>query len=397
VSIAYFDCFSGAGGDMIVAALLDAGADAEALHSAIAALQLRGYDLEVTRVQRAGLAATRFDVRLHADHAQPHRHLKDILAILEGTTLPPAVRQRAADVFTRLAEAEATVHGTTPDRVHFHEVGAVDAILDVVGALLALDLLGVTRVVCSPLVVGSGTVRCAHGLLPVPAPATALLIHGVPISGSEASGELLTPTAAAILTTIAEGYGSLPPMTIRSVGYGAGARDDPSRPNVLRVLLGDEAPAGGNDLVVLLETNLDDVTPACVAHCMERLLEEGALDAFAIPVHMKKSRVGLLLSVLARPADEERLRRIVFSETGTLGIRRRAVERNTLDRRYEEVATPYGTIRVKVGTAPGVCTAAPEFEDCRRAAKEHGVALRTVMDAARSEWARRPSDPASRA
>lgn len=390
MNIAYFDCFSGAGGDMIVAALIDAGADVEALKKGLSALKVGGYDLSIERVTKQGLAATRFHVQLDADAPQPQRHLRHVLEILNSSALSEGVRDKACRVFERLAEAEAAVHGTTVEKVHFHEVGAVDAIIDVVGAVLALELLGVDRVVCGPMVTGSGTVTCEHGTLPVPAPATAKLLEGVPISSCDEIGELTTPTGAAILTTLAHHFGPLPSMTLKTLGYGAGMREGRGRPNVLRVILGESADEANDvDQIAVLETNLDDATPQVVGHCMEKLMAAGALDVYVVPIHMKKWRTGILLTVLCTLEQSATMERILFTETPTFGIRARIVRRLILKRRLEMVATQFGDIRMKVGERDGVVTASPEFEDCRAAALKHGVALREVIAAANAVWARR--------
>lgn len=401
MTLAYFDCFSGAGGDMIVASLIDAGADIAALQHGLAGLGVGGYALTIEPVKKQGFAATRFHVALEDEKHQPHRHLKDVLKIIDSAAnLSTKVKENAGRIFRRLAEAEAAVHGTDINKVHFHEVGAVDAILDVVGACLALELLGVTRVVCSPIPTGSGTVICSHGVMPVPAPATAELLKGVPIATTDEVGELTTPTAAAILTTLAESFGPIPAMTVRATGYGAGTRDGRTCPNVLRVWIGDPAsvasaieydrPAGTVPLeldeVVVLETNLDDATPQVVAYCIERLLTGGALDAFAVPIQMKKSRPGLLLTAIAEAARVGELERILFTETPTFGIRRHRTQRTKLARRHVSVSTPFGEIRVKVGEGAGASTATPEFDDCLAAAKRSGAALRDVMEAARSAF-----------
>jgi uncharacterized protein (TIGR00299 family) protein len=386
--VAYFDCFNGAGGDMIVASLLDAGADAAALREGLAGLGLSGYTLAIERINKQGLAATRFHVALDATTHQPHRHLKHIVEIIDAANLPHRVRDRAKRIFTRLAEAEARIHGATIEKVHFHEVGAVDAIVDVVGAVFALELLGVERVACSPIPVGSGAITCAHGVMPVPAPATAELLKGVPIAACDETGELTTPTAAAVLTTLATEFGPMPAMKTASIGYGAGTRDGQKRPNVLRVLIGDAAPTAGADVdqVMLLETNLDDATPQTIGYCVEQLFSAGALDVWTQPILMKKQRSGVLLSVLCSPGDAAKMERIMFVETPTFGVRRRLVERAILKRRHETVATPFGEIHMKIGEREGVTTATPEFEDCRAAALEHGVALREVIAAADAAW-----------
>lgn len=285
-----------------------------------------------------------------------------------------------------MAEAEAKVHGTSVENVHFHEVGAVDSILDIVGAVCALELLSVDSVFCSPIPTGSGVVHCAHGVMPVPAPATAELLTGVPLATCDESGELTTPTAAAVLTTLAESFGPLPAMTIGAIGYGAGSREGQTRPNVLRVLVGEAAESGDTDEILVLETNVDDASPEVVGYCMERLMAAGALDVYAVPIHMKKWRTGVTLSVLCEHARAPDLERIMFAETTTFGVRRYGVLRSTMQRRVETVSTPYGDIRVKVGERSGVVSVGPEFEDCREAARRHSVALRTVMTAAQSAW-----------
>lgn len=386
MKVAYFDCFSGAAGDMVVGALLDAGAPRDALVAQLDGLGVGGYALTIDEVTKQGISATRFDVTLTDQAHQPHRHLEDVYKILNDAKIGDSVRSKAKAIFRRLAEAEALVHGTTVDRIHFHEVGAVDAIVDVVGSACALEMLGVDRVACSALRVGSGTVKCAHGVLPVPAPATLELIKGVPFSGGEEEGELLTPTGAAVLTTLSDSFGPMPPMRVDSIGYGAGSRDGAHGPNVLRVLIGEADATAECDRVTVLETNIDDATPEAVGHCIERVLAEGALDAYVVPITMKKSRPGMLLAVLAPAERVEAVERIVFAETGTLGIRRHEATRTKRQRRVKPVETPYGTIGMKVGVGAGVETASPEYEDCRKAAGEHNVSLRTVMDAARAAW-----------
>lgn len=390
MNIAYFDCFSGAGGDMIVAALIDAGTDSDALRKGLSALKVGGYGLSIERVTKQGLAATRFNVELDAKTPQPHRHLRHVLEILKSSALSEGIRDKACRVFQRLAEAEAAVHGTTVEKVHFHEVGAVDAIVDVVGAVLALELLRVDRVICSPIPTGSGTVTCEHGVLPIPAPATVRLLHGVPLAACDEVGELTTPTAAAVLTTLSSTFGPIPAMTLTAVGYGAGSREGRTRPNVLRVLIGEGVEEHGDiDQIVMLETNLDDVSPEVIGYCTERLLGEGALDVYTVPIQMKKQRPGVVLTVLCEMGKVPAMERILFAETPTFGIRRRTVERTKLRRRFETVATPFGDIRMKVGERDGVVTASPEFEDCKAAALKHGVALREVIAAANAAWARR--------
>jgi len=391
--MAYFDCFSGAGGDMIVGSLIDAGADASKLMVALKGLDVVGYTLAIEKTKKQGFAATRFDVRLDSAEKQPHRHLKHVVAIIEAARLDEGVKRKAIRVFERLANAEAAVHGTTIEKVHFHEVGAVDAIIDVVGAVVALDLLGVEEIACSPIPVGSGTVRCSHGIMPVPAPATAELLKGVPIAATDEAGELTTPTAAAVLTTLAGRFGAVPEMKLKQVGYGAGTRDGTTRPNVLRVLIGSPVSTldADTDEVTVLETNLDDASPQVVAHCMDRLLAAGALDVYSVPIQMKKTRSGILLAVICETPRAAELERLIFAETPTFGVRRHTVRRTKLRRRHETVSTPFGSIRMKIGESDGQLTATPEYEDCRMAAEGHQVALRTVLDAARKAWGGRSS------
>lgn len=390
MSMAYFDCFSGAGGDMIVAALLDAGADAEALRRGIARLRLDGFTIGIEKVKKQGFAATRFQVVLDSAHKPTHRHLKHVREIINAGDLSPRVRDLSLRTFERLAEAEAKVHGSTVEKVHFHEVGAIDSIVDVVGAALALESLGIQRVICSALPTGSGTVTCEHGVMPVPAPGTAELIRGVPIAPCDEPGELLTPTAAAVLTTVAEGFGLMPAMLVRGVGYGAGTRDGHTRPNLLRVFVGEARGGDANgvkaDRVEVLETNLDDASPQAIAHCVDRLLAAGALDAFATPIQMKKSRPGVMLTVLCDPSNSATMEAIIFRETPTLGVRRSIMERSVLPRRSETVSTPFGKIRVKIVERLGRQTVAAEYDDAHAAAITHDVALQEVQLAAQEAW-----------
>ena len=377
MKVAYWDCFAGASGDMILGALVDAGLSPDDLRERLSALHLPGWQLNIQRVVKHGLAATSVEVQTGSDHAE--RSLADIEALLARSTLPEADRSLALRIFRRLAEAEARVHGTSPESVHFHEVGAVDAIVDVVGAVSGLSLLGIERVYVSPLPLGRGFVRAAHGLLPLPGPAVVELLRGVPVTGVEAEGETVTPTGAAILTTLAASYGSPPAFTLRSVGYGAGRREA-EYPNVLRLLIGEMADEAETEWLVLLETNIDDLNPQVYDHLMNRLFGAGALDAWLTPVQMKKNRPGVLVSVLCQAAGEARLADILFRETTTLGLRRQTVERRRLPREIREVQTRYGAARVKVAFADGrVLRAAPEYEDCRRLAEANGVPLRQVL------------------
>ena len=382
MTLAYFDCFAGSGGDMIVAALIDAGADLEAIRAEIGKLGVPGVRLEAEPVRRCGMAARHF--RVHDDaHDHAHRHLGDIVALIDAASLPERAADRARRVFRRLAEAEAAVHGIGVQEVHFHEVGAVDSIVDIVGACVALELLGVDRVICSPIAVGSGWIQCDHGRLPVPAPATARLLVGAPTRGTDIAGEATTPTAAALLTTLAESFGPMPSMHVAAVGCGAGTRDSEQLPNVLRVFLGEPDGAGGADTVIELSANLDDCTGEVLGATIEKLLAAGCLDAWATPAVMKKSRPAWVLSALCSPADAAEAERLIFTETTTFGVRRRTCTRTKLLRRHETVETPYGPVRIKLGERDGrAVTASPEFEDCRRAAEAHHVSVRHVMAAA---------------
>ncbi len=381
MTMAYFDCFAGAGGDMIVGALLDAGADFESLRSHLLKLPVGEVRLSHEKVRRGGIAGTQFHVETHDHHH--HRGLKEILGLIEGAGLPGRVVNRARRIFQRLGQAEAKVHGIDVQEVHFHEVGAVDSILDIVGACVAMELLGVEEVRSSELPTGSGFVRTAHGVLPVPAPATAELLAGARIARTEIAGEALTPTAAAILTTLSPTFGPPPGMELSAVGYGAGTRDPADMPNLLRVLIGRGEDEGDCDAVVELACNLDDCSGQVLSAAMEELFLAGCLDAWAAPIHMKKSRPAYLLSVLCAPADVEKMEDVLFRETTTLGIRRHAAQRTKLSRRVETVETRYGPIRVKVGTRKGTLrTAGPEYADCRAAAQAHHVSLREVMQAA---------------
>jgi uncharacterized protein (TIGR00299 family) protein len=385
---AYFDCFSGIAGDMTVAAMLDAGLDFERLRSELAKMHLHGYRLERSTVQRSAISGTHFKVITedepsdHDGHHHHGRHLSDIEALINDSGLADEVKRNAVAVFRRLGEAEAKVHDVPVERIHFHEVGAVDSIVDIVGACIGLHALGVTRFTASPLPVGHGFVRTAHGLMPVPAPATAELCRDIPTYPVDVDGELVTPTGAALLATLADGFGPPPPMTGARIGYGAGARDLGERPNLLRLYLFDEAAASGwetRDLTVL-ETNIDDLNPQVYDWALERLFAAGALDVWLTPIQMKKNRPAVTLSVLCEPGDREAMLGILARETTTLGVRVSTVQRYALPREMRNVATPYGDIRVKVARLPGGGKKAhPEYEDVRRAAETHGVPLSEVL------------------
>jgi uncharacterized protein (TIGR00299 family) protein len=382
MTIAYFDCFAGAAGDMIVGALLDAGASFAALQAELAKLGLPGYQLQTAAVQRGGLGGTHFQVEL-AEHDHHHRRLAEILEMIDRAGLSPAVAANAKTIFQRLGEAEAKVHRVSVQDVHFHEVGAVDSIVDIVGACVAFDLLNVDEVYCSPIPCGSGTIDCAHGKLPVPAPAVAAMLVGGKLAADPLTGEVTTPTGAAILTTLAKSYGPLPAMDIQAVGYGAGSRDAGDVPNLLRVFIGAKSDSGDADTVVELSANLDDCTGEIVGATLAALMDMGCLDAWATPIYMKKNRPAFLLSALCSPADAAAVEEAIFLQTTTFGVRRRACTRSKLHREHHTVETPYGPVRVKLGLRRGqVVTAAPEFSDCQSAAASHHLSVREVMAAA---------------
>jgi pyridinium-3,5-bisthiocarboxylic acid mononucleotide nickel chelatase len=390
--LAYLDCSSGVSGDMFLGACLDAGLDAETLLAELAKLPLGAYEFKPERVRRAGLAGTHIEIT--APGNQPHRHLAPIEQMIESSALSATVKDRSRRIFRRLGEAEARLHDQPIEKVHFHEVGAVDAILDIVGACVALELLGIEELCASPLNVGSGRVTASHGSLPVPAPATAELLRGIPMYSSGVEAELVTPTGAAIVSTLARGFGPLPPMRVDRIGYGAGARDLPGHPNLLRLLIGERAPNAeprtanpDGDVVAVIETSVDDMSPEVYGYLVERALAAGALDITCAPIEMKKNRPGLEIRLLARPEQAETLADLVFAETTTLGLRISTAERRVLERQLVSVATSYGDIRVKVGRRNGrVLNAAPEYEDCRKAAMENGVPLKEVMQAAQAAF-----------
>ena len=383
--IGYFDCFCGAAGDMILGALVDAGCPLPALQETVAALKLPGVSLSAEKVDQKGIAAMRVTVAVGPEPRKKHRHLPEIVSIIDRAGLKPRVADGAKTIFGRLAEAEATVHNTAVEKVHFHEVGAADAIVDIVCACAGLALLKIERVICSPIPTGRGTVTCEHGIMPIPAPATTLLLEGVPLADCDEPGELTTPTGAAILTTLANRFGPLPPMCIEAAGYGAGTRTGRTRANFLRLIIGetDAQESRETDAVCLLEAQVDDATGQVVAYACERLLEGGALDVYVVPIIMKKGRPGQLLTVLCRPDDVAALEAVMFRETTTLGIRRHACQRTKLARELVSVETRYGPIRVKVASRAGAMLRAwPEYEDCAAAARGAGVSLRDVQQAA---------------
>jgi len=383
MNVLYLDCQAGISGDMTVAALLDVGVPLEYLESELAKLPLRtdSYRLSATATQRHGISALKFDVTVSEQHT--HRHYSDIIALIFASSLPERVKEVSFRIFRRLAEAEATVHGVSLEAVHFHEVGAIDSIVDIVGVAICLDFLKIERICASSLPLCSGFIECEHGLLPLPAPATAELLRGLPIHGSIGPGERVTPTGAALVAALADSFGAPPDMTIEKIGTGAGGREFPELPNILRAFSGTSHPVKGSDRMVVIEANIDDSTPEVLGYALERLLAEGAADAWFTPIQMKKCRPAVLLSILSHPDDVEKLARTVFQETTAIGLRSYQVARQILERRIEERQTSFGTVRYKV-SAYGE---KPEFEDCRRIARETGLALRDVLRTLQKEVA----------
>jgi pyridinium-3,5-bisthiocarboxylic acid mononucleotide nickel chelatase len=439
--IAYLECFSGMSGDMFMGALVDAGVPAHVFEETVAALGV-GAELKISRVVRSGISATKVEVYVdgekdlpreeywegreqhfhphsggghepeheHHEHSHshpgemrtepalslpkgasaPHEHprgLSEIRQIISATSISESAKKTAINIFEALGRAEAKIHGTSIESVHFHEVGAVDAIVDIVCAAVGAEELGVDEIICSPLNVGGGVMKCAHGTFPVPAPATVELLKDAPVYSSGLQAELVTPTGAAIVKTLASRFAAFPEMKIDKSGYGAGSRDFPGHPNVVRLTVGEAASTlaakTASETITVLEANLDDLNPQVFGYVMDLLLEEGALDAFGMPVQMKKNRPGMLLTVLCKPEDAGKLAQLIFTETTTLGVRRRDEMRQTLARRWESVGTPWGEVRIKIASMNGTVTSyAPEYEDCRRIAAEHHVPLKTVMSGA---------------
>lgn len=382
MKIAYIDCIAGASGDMLLGALVDAGLPFETLQAQLARLNLPGFTLTCRRVDKLGFSATKIDVQVADD--VPARHLPEIEALVRQSDLPPHIIEVAVTQFYRLGEVEAGIHGTSLDHVHLHELGGIDTIVDVVGVLLGLETLGIQQVIVSPLPLGRGFVKGAHGQIPLPAPATLALLKGVPITGSDIEKELVTPTGAVLLTGLAADFGPIPAMTLEAIGYGAGGRDLPI-PNLVRVLIGEQATRGtaAQETLSVLETNIDDLNPEFYEHVMARLFAAGALDVFMSPLQMKKNRPATLLRVLCAPQQAQTLMTILFAETSTLGVRELAITRHRLAREIRQVDTAFGPVRVKIATlVGGQRKAAPEYEDCRQLAESAAVPLRDVYRAA---------------
>jgi uncharacterized protein (TIGR00299 family) protein len=381
--VAHFDCFSGISGDMVLGAVIDAGVPVEAIRSVLDSLGLP-ISLEVEHVKRCGFAATKATIR--ARDEEDYRFLPDIEAIVAKGALSAKQRELALAIFRKVALAESTAHGMPLERVHFHEVGALDSIADIVGGAVGLDLLGVEKFTSSPIPTGTGSVKAAHGIMPVPTPGTLELLKGVPLAASKVEFELTTPTGAAILTSVVTAYTASPAMTVERVGHGAGTKDFLDRPNILRLMVGKANPSTmgspETDTVAVLETNIDDAAPEIIGYCIERLFAAGALDVFTMAIQMKKSRPGVLLTVICEPGKVAELEVILFRETATFGIRRHSAERSKLQREAITVETPWGAVKAKRGwRADGFEVVTPEYEDCARIARERNIPLRTVYAA----------------
>ncbi len=379
--VGYFDCYAGAAGDMILAALFDAGLDESAFMKELGKLGIKGLKIDLKDVSRKSIGAKSFTFT-HSSDASVGTY-KDIVNLIEGGTLRSAVKQRALAAFSLLAEAEAGIHGVCKDDVHFHELGSVDTVVDIVGAFIGLDLLGIEEIVCSPLSLGTGSVECEHGVLPLPAPATLKILEGVPVRGTGVGRELTTPTGAAILKTCAARFGPMPDMIIKGVGYGAGTGELDQMANILRLVVG-ESTARDQDTVISLETNIDDMNPQLFSHVYSELFAIGALDVWLTNVVMKKGRPGFVLSVLCREECVGKAADVIFAETSTAGVRRHEVGRIKLRRRFTEVETKYGKVRVKVFTLASGERRVPEYEDCLHLAESLGVPVRVVIEETRN-------------
>ena len=404
MKLAYFDCFSGISGDMTLGALVDAGCAVEHLRTELRGLQVPGWELTAEKVWKNGMAATY--VKVKTEDQSKHRSLSAILEILEKSQLAPVVRERAGAIFRRLGEAEARVHDVPVEKIHFHEVGAVDAIVDIVGACIGFHALGIERFACSALNVGGGTAKMAHGVLPVPAPATANLLQGKPTYSNGVQKELVTPTGAAIVATLCDRFGPQPAMSVSAIGYGAGTADLEGQPNVVRIMVGEEAGVakseekdaqvgvpvllGFAEEIAVIEANLDDMNPQIYGYFLEKALGAGALDVYTTPVQMKKNRPGTLLTVLCKPQDTDALMALIFAETTTFGARTYRAQRRVLPREWVSVATDFGDVRIKVSRVNGrILHVAPEFEDCKKLAVEKDVPLQQVIASALRSYEKR--------
>ncbi|MCD4803832.1 MAG: nickel pincer cofactor biosynthesis protein LarC [Anaerolineales bacterium] len=378
MKVLYFDLIGGASGDMILGAMVDAGLSIDILKKLLAGLNLNEFDILAKIVDKNGFCATKVDVLV--TEQPPERHLKEIKDIIQKSSLPRTVQNRALQIFERIAGAEAAIHNKSVDQVHLHELGGTDTIIDITGALLALEHLEISKIYASPVPMGKGFVKGAHGQIPLPAPATAALLKGIPVYGRDIDAELVTPTGAALLADLVDDFGPAPPMILETIGYGAGGRDLPI-PNLLRVLIGEITPAESATLnrLAVLETNLDDLNPEIYPYVIESLFSAGALDVTLSPVQMKKNRPGTQIQVLCEPVEVDAMRSILFQETTTLGIKQIMVDRYALPRTIQEVETPYGKIRVKIAKiSPDIKKISPEFEDCRKAAQKHGIPITQI-------------------
>jgi uncharacterized protein (TIGR00299 family) protein len=388
MKLAYFDCFSGISGDMTLGALVDAGLSLEYLRDHLHGLDVSGWELTSEKVWKNGMSSTY--VKVKTEDQSKHRSLSAILDILEKSKLSPRVREQASAIFRKLGEAEATVHDVPIEKIHFHEVGAVDAIVDIVGACIGFEALAVEKFACSPLNVGGGTAKMAHGVLPVPAPATAKLLQGKPTYSNGVQKELVTPTGAAIVATLCGHFGPQPPMSVSAIGYGAGTADLEGQPNVVRIMIGqavDKTVAGFDEEIAIIEANLDDMNPQIYGYFQEKALAAGALDVYSTPVQMKKNRPGILLTLLCKPADTSALMDLIFKETTSFGARTYRAQRRVLPREFVKVHTQFGDVRMKISRVNGhIRHASPEFEDCKKLAEEKHVPLHQVMDEAKRSF-----------
>src|SRR6266576_3206307 len=384
MKLAYFDCFSGISGDMTLGALLDAGCDVQHLRFQLRGLQIPGWELTAEKIWKNGVAATY--VKVKTEDQQKYRSLSAILELLQKSQLAPQVRERAGAIFTKLGEDEARVHDVPLEKIHFHEVGAVDAVVDIVGACIGFHALGIDKFACSALNVGGGTAKMAHGILPVPAPATANLLQGKPTYSNGVQKELVTPTGAAIVATLCDSFGPQPPMSVTAIGYGAGTADLEGQPNVVRIMVGDaaeKAVAGFDEEIAVIEANLDDMNPQIYGYFLEKALAAGALDVYTTPVQMKKNRPGTLLTVLCKPQETPTLMSLIFADTTTFGARTYRAERRTLPREFLSVSTDFGDVRIKISRMNGrILHVQPEYDDCRRLAVEKNVPLQRVISEA---------------
>ncbi len=382
--IMFIEPFSGISGDMMVAALLDLGFSFEELQAKLALLPLKGYQLSSQKCSRSGIQALKFDVQMGHEHA--HRTFADIRAMIESSGLSPWVKEKSIEAFRRLAEAEGKIHGQPPEKVHFHEVGAVDSIVDIVGAMIAMESFLPVRIISAPVNVGQGTLECQHGTYPVPGPATQELLKGIPTYANNVTGELTTPTGATLLATLVEEFGSQPALKIRASGYGAGTRQTPGNANVLRITLGESVSEAGispEENVAVIVATIDDMSPQVYGYFQEKALAGGALDVYATPIYMKKNRPAMKVTCVCATADVDRLAEIIFRETTTIGVRYTIAQRKTLRREFLKVQTAFGVVTMKVSCmGPQAVNFIPEFEDCRRLAMEKGVALKEVQSAA---------------